>query len=674
MSGSDPWASFVQPPQTGGADPWAAFVQSAPAPQRPAPRQSNPIGYADNLARQFFQGATFGLRDEAGAAVRTGGGLWGNYGEALTDERARDSSFREENPIAAGVANIAGAVAGPGRALGTMRAAGYGANLLARVGRSALSRGAVAGATGGALAGAGEGEGIDGRLAGAAGGAALGGLGGAVIGGGLSAGSGLAGRLLNMTGMRNADTAADRQILRAFERDQIDPSTLLRPQQGPEALVDMAGRNTVNLGALAANTPGRGVEVADAFTQTRRGARPDRIAAAVDDGFGGGGGTRVADEVAALQQQRVTNAAPLYARTFGQRVPNTVQDRIEPVVSSREGQDALNRAVVIMEREGREQFLRSGNRDDLFDPESMGLTRADGGQWALEGRVQNMRLVDAIKRGMDDMLEEYRDPVTLRLPNTEAVRALNGQRAAYVEYLRGHPHLQPYARALDAWAGPSQSMDAINQGRAALRTDPDILAGIASRMTPNNMDFLRLGAGRAVTDLASNPARAPSLARSLVEDRLMQRRLEALIPDPAQRAQFTGAMQREGQMAAVENAVSPRAGPHTARLQFGAEDMQNDAPGGMVISMLQAAQHGGLTGAAARGASALYRLGQGINSNTADSLASRLLSPDPVQNAETVRRILAQRRVDEIARARGAAMSGNVYRGIGTAVGLEAND
>lgn len=682
MSGSDPWAAFRAPPAQNGGDPWAAFRVPAPPPPDPRvaeARQANSGvgGYVDSLGRQFAQGATFGLMDEVSAGIRTGGGLWGNYGEALAGERARDTTFREDNPIVSTLANVAGAVAGPARAVGTLRAAGQGATALARYGRSALARGAVAGGTGGALAGAGEGEGIEGRLGGAAAGGALGAGAGGVIGAGVAGGSRLAGRLLDFTGLRNADRAADRQIIRAFERDSVDPATLLRPQQGPAlpapgplALADMGGANTRNLAALAANTPGQAMEAADRLVQTRRAARPDRIAAAVDDGFGGGGGTRIADASAALREQRSTQAAPLYERAFNQRVPNTVQDRIEPVVNSREGQEALNRAVVIMEREGRERFLRSGDPADLFKPEDMGLVRGDGGQWALEGRMQNMRLVDAVKRGMDDMLESYRDPVTLRLPNTEAVRALNGQRAAYVEYLRNHPHLQPYGRALDAWAGPSQSLDAMEQGRRALRVDPDVVRGITSRMAPSDQDFFRLGMGRAVTDMASDPRNAPSLARRLTEDRQMQARIEAAIPDPAQRAQFIGAMQREAQMASVDNAISPRAGSQTQRLQAGAEDMQIDPPGGLAAALLL----GRPIEAARQGIGMIYRRSQGINSSTADSLAQRLLSDDPAQNAETVRRLLAQRRADEITRLRNAGIANNVQRGIGVGISLEAND
>jgi len=668
--------------QVAGAPAWPGQPVNAPPPPDPRmteARQANSGvgGYVDSIGRQLAQGATFGLMDEISAGIRTGGGLWGNYGDALAQERARDTTFREDNPIASTLSNVAGAVAGPARAVGTLRTAAQGAGKLARLGRSGLSRGAVAGATGGALAGAGEGEGIEGRIGGAVTGGALGGAVGGTIGAGVSVGSGLAGRLLDITGLRNADRAADRQILRAFGRDRIDPATIARPQQGPAlpapgpvTLADLGGRNTVNLAAAAANTPGAAMEAADRLVQTRRMARPERIAAAVDDGFGGGGGTRFADEAATLREQRSTAAAPLYERAFNRRVPNTVQDRIEPVVSSREGQEALNRAVTIMEREGRAEFLRSGNPRDLFNPEDMGLSRGENGRWELAGRVQNMRLVDAIKRGMDDMLEDYRDPVTLRLPNTEAVRALNGQRAAYVEYLRNHNQLQPYARALDAWAGPSQSLDAMDQGRRALNTDPEVVRGIVSRMEPANQDFLRLGTGRAITEQARDPRGAPAVARRMVEDREMQRRLGYIITDPAQRAQFVGAMQREANMAAVDQAISPRAGSPTRRLTAGADDMEIDPPGGLAAALLM----GRPLEATRQGIGMLYRRSQGINSSTADSLAQRLLSDDPAQNAETVRRLLEQRRTDELTRLRNAGRAGQIQRGIGVGVSLEAND
>jgi hypothetical protein len=627
-------------------------------------------GYVDSLVRQGAQGATFGLMDEISAGLRTGAGLWGNYGEALAQERARDDTFRQDNPGASLVANVAGGIAGPGRAIGALSPAGFGASVGERFLRSHLARGVSAGAAGGALAGAGEGEGVGGRISGALTGGAVGGALGGVLGAGLSAGGSVAGRLLDASGLRNPNTAADRQILRAFERDGVDPANLTRPQQGPGlpppspelSIADMGGRNTVNLAAAASNTPGAAMDAADQLVQTRRMARPDRIAAAVDDGLGGGGGTRVADEVAALQQRRSTTAAPQYEAAFN-RIRPTAEEaaRVERFVADPIGQDALQRGLRVIE-------LEHLARNEPFNPGAYGVMRGEDGGWVLQDGFRNVRLMDAVKRGFDEIVEGFRDPTSGRLNLNQYGRAVNEARAAYVGDLRDmYPR---YAGALDAWAGPSQSLDAVARGRQALTTDPDVVRGIAARLSPGDLQFFQLGVGRAITDSAADPARAATAARRLVEDRNMQRRLEAAIPDPAQRAQFTAALQREVEMSAVERAVSPRAGSQTARLQAGQEDMGVDPPGGMLAALLM-----GHTGTAiGQGISALYRRTQGINSSTADALAQRLLTANPDANAETIRRLLAQRSRDQITAQARAGLAGQLLRGVGVGASMEAND
>lgn len=652
---------------------------------------SGALGYVGGLSRQALQGLSFGFGDEALAGIQTGAGLWGNYGQALQGERDRNAAFREENPVTSMVANLGGALAFPAAALGRLgvaagamlRPAAPGAAMAERLTRSLPARAALAGATGGALAGAGDGEGVLDRVTGAGQGALVGTLGGAALGAGISAAGSIGGRVLNATGLRNPESAAERQILRAFERDGIDPATLLRaPVQGPglaapapeQALVDRGGRNLVNLTAVASNTPGRAMEAADTLMEARRGGRPERIAEAVDDSFGGGGGTRVADEVDALRTQRSTEAAPLYDRAFSRRVPNTVQDFLEPVVASRDGQAALNRAAAILADEHQAAYLRSGNRSDLFNPDDYGLVRAPDGSWRLEGRMENMRLLDAIKRGFDDELEQYRNPITRRLELGEAGRALNDKRAAYVEFLRNHPHLQPYGRALDAWGGPSGSLDALAQGQQALRVNPDQVAAIVRNLAPGDVDFFRLGVGRAITDLARDPATAAGAARRLLEDRNMQRRLAAAIPDPAERALFASAMQREVEMAAVERAVSPRGGSQTGRLRSGADDMEVDAPGGVLLSMLNSARNGGVTGAVSQGLLNIYRRTQGINSNTADALAQRLLSTDQAANEATLQALARRRQQDMATALQRSGAAARVNRALGATAGLETQD
>lgn len=599
-------------------------------------------GYIDSMGRQFAQGATFGVADELSAGLRTGAGLWGNYSDTLAGERARDETFRADNPIASGVANFAGAVMGPGRNLGVMGPAqNIGASLAQRLLRSGLGRGAAAGATGGALAGAGEGEGIEGRAASALGGGALGGAGGAIIGAGVNAVAPFAGRVMDYIGLRNPGLAADRQMLRAFGRDGVDVANLQAPADGSRAIVDIGGRNTVGLGAVAANTPGEAVQAADVFTQARRAGRPERVASAVDDALGGGGGTRVMDEEAALRATRTAQAQPLYNAAFASDAPDTPALRAIMAHPTVQAATADNL---------RFQQMEAIARGETFD-------------------ANPMRVIDAAKRGLDERIGATLDPVTRRVaPGRGAEnRALTEFRDALVREADAVPE---YAQARAAWAGPTQSMDAMSQGQAALGMNPDVVTGIAARMSPGDLEFFRLGVGRAITDRTSKPATAAGQARNLLEDRQMLRRLEAAIPDPAQRAQFAAAMQREVDMASVDAAVSPRAGSQTGRLAAGAEDMQRDPPGGFLAALLM----GRFADATRQGVAGMYRATQGINSNTADGLASRLFNTDGAANAETLRRLLERRTMDQLTARERAGLAGRLLSGTAATASMELND
>ncbi len=634
---------------------------------------SAPVG--DNLQRSVFQGLTFGLGDEFNAGVRAtvqglpgmrGAANWSDrYNEALGTERGRNQAYQQDSPVASTVGNVVGGVMGPGLAI---RGARAGSGWIQSLARSAPVRGAVAGGTGAAATGFGDGQGgFSERLDNAASEGLVGAGAGAALGAGLNIAGRVGGRIADVSGFRNPELAADRQVLRALERDGVSPADLsarvgAMPEHG--IIADAGGRNTVNLAAVAANTPGRAMEAADSVTQMRRAGAPDRMATAAEDGFGGGAGSDFRVATDQLRGERAANAAPHYDRAFRIQLTPDEYGRVQNFVEDPIGQEAFRRGIRIAELEG----LRPGGAG--FDPAAYGVTRGPQGDWvAAPGQTPNMRLMDAVKRGFDDIVEGFRDPTSGRLNLDQYGRAVNGARAAYRNELAGM--FPPYRRALEAYSGPSQSLDAANRGRRAFTSDRDVTAAASDNLTPGDQDFFRLGAGRAFTDMTSDPARAPGVARRLLEDRQMQARLETIQPDQARREALQAALRGEVQTAAVDRAISPRAGSQTARLQAGGDDMNIDPPGGVLMGLLDAGARGGVTGAASRGLSALYRRGQGINSSTADALASRLFNMDPAQNAATAQR-LTQRELADMAQAQARQeMMSRLLRGMGTAQAIE---
>jgi hypothetical protein len=617
------------------------------APLVEAPRRDDRPSMLGSAARGVARGVTFGFADELAGVAGGVGSLVSGDGFGPGYERFRDAARQQNrlddqtNPLSAIAGQVVGGVAT--LPLNLVGRAAQGAGALAQVGNAAL-RGATSGAAGGALAGLGEGEGgLENRLGSAATGAAVGGVLGGALGAGVNVGAGVAGRVLDATGLRNAGLAADRQVVRALSRDGVDIRALTAPPVGHAAddlaLVDRGGANLRNLGAVAANTPGAAQEAADRFVQARRGARPDRIAGAVDDTLGGGGGTRVLDDMDALRSMRTAEARPLYDAAFAAQAPDSPQI-----------QQFMNLPIV-------QQAMR-----ESLDLQSMA---ARGGDF----QPSQMQMLDAAKRGLDERINATLDTVTGRVIQGRGAEniALTEVRDALVRELDAVPE---YAAARAAWAGPTQTMDAMRVGQGALRLNPDALTDQVRRIgTPGNMDAARVGLGRAITDQTRDPANAISAARRLVEDRNHMRRLEALVPDNQQRNALIEALRRENAMGQVEQAVSPRAGSQTARLTAGAEDMGRDPPGGILASLLM----GHMGSAVSQGVNHISRLSQGINSNTADQLARLLFETSQGQNAATVQRLLRQSQADNLTAQQRAALAAAITQSLGSSASMTVN-
>lgn len=131
-------------------------------------------------------------------------------------------------------------------------------------------------------------------------------------------------------------------------------------------------------------------------------------------------------------------------------------------------------------------------------------------------KTPNMRLLDAAKKGLDNMLEEYRDPVTGRLNLDEYGRSIEKLRVSLVNELdRINPN---YKIARAAWAGPAASKGAMKQGEAILRTHPEDVKDIFSKMTPSQQEHFRIGAAQAYLDKLGPKGSTASEIRDISKD------------------------------------------------------------------------------------------------------------------------------------------------------------
>ncbi|OZA01116.1 MAG: hypothetical protein B7X99_01850, partial [Rhizobiales bacterium 17-65-6] len=251
----------------------------------------------------------------------------------------------------------------------------------------------------------------------------------------------------------------------------------------------------------------------------------DRINGAINTATGGDANFHT--NLDNLMTQRATAAAPLYeaALNGGAVYNNRIQQFLEDPIL----QQGLRQGIEI-------QRLESLAQGTPFNPTDYAITDFNAAGDPVIGSVPNMRTLDAAKKGLDNILEQYRDPTTGRLVLDQRGRAIDQVRQAFLKQIDA---INPtYAQARASWAGPSQAMDALAAGRDVLNQDPEVIAKIRANLGPANQDFFLTGVARALKDKVGSTADSADATRRIFGNSLIRQKLQAAIGDPEAFQQF----------------------------------------------------------------------------------------------------------------------------------------
>lgn len=548
---------------------------------------------------------------------------------------------------AAGDTAIGNALSGVGRlADGTAGASNKGLPRILAKGASMITRGAAAGAGFNGLTG---GDVVKGAEAGAIG-APVAAVGGKVVGAVARPILSAAGNMVTDLSPTWTESAAAGRIRNALVADGITPDQVISEMRkmGPDATpIDAAskllgakgGGNLRNMAEVAANSPGEGQAIAQKVLSGRMDASQARINQAVKAATGATG--NIHGEASDLMAQRAAAAKPLYEKALAGTI--TPDARLQQFLNDPIFQAGLNHGKEI----ARLETLANGGKFNPADYASLSTTPDSTIASLLVDKAGNpvsvttvpgkqasvsMRAADAAKRGLDDLLEQYRDPTSGRLVLDQRGRALNDVRNAYVKYLdQSNPD---YAAARAAWAGPSSSLDALAMGRKALSNDAEVTASNVSRMSPSDRQFFLSGVTRALQDKIASAQDGADLTRKIFGNSLIRNRIAAAFDNPQAFSQFEQQMQNEAQYAATRNQVLSNSA--TARRLAGQADH-----GDIYGSLMTAAKHGVTGNGAAAASHAAKAAGEAVNFLTRPSerqlnAQSRLLftqSPDDFASA-----------------------------------------
>ncbi len=181
-------------------------------------------------------------------------------------------------------------------------------------------------------------------------------------------------------------------------------------------------------------------------------------------------------------------------------------------------QEGIRRGMGIQRDESHARFIP-------FDPTEYAV-ELDANDKPTIFKTPNMRLLDAAKKGLDSMLEDYRNEITGRLelgaPGGEG-QAIDELRRAWIKELdRINPD---YKAARSAYAGPAANKGAMMMGQKILNMHPEDVKDAFENMTPSEQEHYRVGAAQAYMDQISDSGlKSPELRKISEEDEMASAR------------------------------------------------------------------------------------------------------------------------------------------------------
>lgn len=457
---------------------------------------------------------------------------YGEFGKNLdrnvAHTRAQLEGDSQGHEIASGLGEVTGI--GLGAALGGEIADAAGAGRLAesagKYGKPIIN--AVKASTGGAIVGsgaAGPGDRVEGGVIGA--------VAAPVVG---LAARGAAGLYAGgKSVLQGSPGLARRIIAKAIKDDLNTPASVgtdiaaAHANDVPMALAD-TGENARGLLAAASRSSGVARTVARDALEERQAGLADRVTDAIERDLGPVANPHeVADT---LMTKARDDAKPLYARAYAALVPDAFVEKIKPLLQRPSVQKALGNARRIAQEEG-------------DDPDAIGLAIGSDGQTII-GAAPSWKTLDYIKRGMDDVVEGYRDSTTGKLVlNTEG-RAVNNTLRSLIGAIDAQNPVYGAARA--AYGGPISGISAMNSGRKFLSMTADDIEARMRDMTPFEKSMAALGTRRAMAELVASKGDSADVVRALTGTGKKRAMLARLFGDRKQFQRFVDTLgqEREG--------------------------------------------------------------------------------------------------------------------------------
>lgn len=646
-----------------------------------ASQRDTTMGAIDAFGRRFANAPTLGMADKFAAGMNAlvpldnlfgannrsvwdGSSLNDAYNANLALQQRTGAADQQVNPYASTAGDVAGSIVGMMGANAGLKALGAG-GLVARTG----------GAAGDVLYGATRGGVENGPT-------------GALVGGGAALGGNLAGKyLLAPVARRIADTGVGQAAINTARRGTnalgnagrglfgkapvpYAPATIpaalsggeraaaaripedVQAQLGqaeqmgiPMGLVDTSPQLQSLGGSVARKSPDALAMARQTLGQRALG-QADRAQQQIAQNFGP---IANPNEISSqLLQQARANSAPLYDAFRAQ--PARTSDELQAILQTPAGNQALRNARSIAANEGR-------------DPNALGFDLDQQGNVVLRADPSPETL-DLVKRGLDDVISGYKNPMTGQLDLNDQGRAIEGLRQRFVsEADRLYPN---YADARAAYAGPAAERQALQMGRDMTNKAPRDIQDAMGRMTPGQVEQFRLGQRVGMSDAVDKVRYSSNPYQNIYGSPVAQQRAATVFGEgPAQR--MRDAYDLEQRMA--QTGYDVLGGSPTAMRAAADEAFDNPMATGIDVGF-SALTGGG--GAKELGAKLVQKLGDtyrlGASKKRADQLAPILFNTNPAEARKIIEALSKKSAARDVYVKRTRKAGGLFGAGVGSAL------
>jgi hypothetical protein len=242
-------------------------------------------------------------------------------------------------------------------------------------------------------------------------------------------------------------------------------------------------------------------------------------------------------------------------------------------------------------------------------------------------QVPSMKAWDYIKRGLDDVVEGFTDDFG-RIKGHEGMVA-NDLRKNLNSVLE---EMNPaWKQAKQIWSSKSRLEKAMETGRKAFSEDVDLTARQLRKMSPEDMEMLRIGAANALKTKINKMGDQHDIAKKVWGNPDIRSKLKLLFPDERKYRKFAADVMREAKKHQTKGQVLGNS--VTGRLEAEKADMAFDP------TFLAALGRGDLGQAAASGMRFLANRASVPSRGFSEEMADRLFTVDPAQQQELLRRL-----------------------------------